>query len=77
MILPGNTYRPLVQLYDEYQDQIVTFKFPSKTFNLAGLQFAYYYTTNLDYQQQMQSSVAYASNSDLPTLIEVYQQSAS
>lgn len=83
LILPGNTYHPLAQVYPEYQDQIITFKSPSKTFNLAGLQFAYYYTTNPDYQQQMQSAAAYASNPDLPTafalpaLIAAYQQSAS
>lgn len=67
LILPGNTYQSLAKIYPEYQDHIITFKSPSKTFNLAGLQFAYYYTTNPDYQKQMQSAAAYASNPDLPT----------
>lgn len=67
LILPGNHYAPLATVCPEYQDQIITFKSPSKTFNLAGLQFAYYYTTNETYRTAMQQVAAYASNPDLPT----------
>ncbi|MBA1394024.1 aminotransferase class I/II-fold pyridoxal phosphate-dependent enzyme, partial [Lactobacillus sp. XV13L] len=68
LTLPGYNYQPLAKIYPEYQDQIITFKSPSKTFNLAGLQFAYYYTTNPNYRKQMQSTAAYSSNPDLPTI---------
>ncbi|UQS83128.1 MalY/PatB family protein [Bombilactobacillus thymidiniphilus] len=81
LILPGYHYQPLAKVYPEYQDQIITFKSPSKTFNLAGLQFAYYYTTNKQYRQQMTQQAAYACDPDLPTafalpaVIAAYEQS--
>lgn len=53
LIMPGYNYQPLAKIYPEYSDHIITFKSVSKTFNLAGLQIAYYITTNQDILEKM------------------------
>ncbi|MGR3741416.1 MalY/PatB family protein [Companilactobacillus sp. DQM5] len=53
LVLPGYNYQPLAKICPEYKDHIVTFKSVSKTFNLAGLQSAYYITTNNELLKKM------------------------
>lgn len=81
LILPGNHYQPLAKAYPACTQHLITFKSPSKTFNVAGLQFAYYYTENEHYRQLMADQAEYQSNPDLPNsfgvpaVIAAYQQS--
>lgn len=47
LIMPGYEYHPISKLCPDYKN-IITIKSVSKTFNLAGLQIAYYITENHD-----------------------------
>lgn len=48
LIMPGYNYQPLAKIFPKYADHIITFKSISKTFNLAGIQSAYYISSNQD-----------------------------
>ena len=67
LILPGYQYYPVASICPEYSNQIITFKSLSKTFNVAGLQFSYYHTTNNTYLKKMKSTAQYSSNPEWPT----------
>lgn len=67
LILPGYRYYPVASVCPEYSNQIITFKSLSKTFNLAGLQFSYYLTTNNTYLKKMKQIAQYSANPEWPT----------
>lgn len=67
LILPGYRYYPIASVCPEYSNQIITFKSLSKTFNLAGLQFSYYLTTNNTYLKKMKQIAQYSANPEWPT----------
>ena len=68
LILPGYRYYPIESVCPEYSNQIITFKSLSKTFNLAGLQFSYYLTTNNTYLKKMKQIAQYSANPEWPTV---------
>ena len=67
LILPGYRYYPVAYVCPEYSNQIITFRSLSKTFNLAGLQFSYYLTTNNTYLKKMKQIAQYSANPEWPT----------
>lgn len=54
LIMPGYNYQPIAKIFPKCDDQVITFKSISKTFNLAGLQIAYYISTNHEILEKME-----------------------
>ena len=48
----GVTHTPLLKLAPDYSDRIIVCTAPSKTFNLAGMQFSNIIIPNKEYQEQ-------------------------
>lgn len=64
-VTSGQTYTPFASLPDrEIVDNSLTFKAQSKSFNLAAMKVAWWYSTNPDYQARVDAN----SRADLPTL---------
>lgn len=53
LVMPGYNYQPIAKIFPKCDDLVITFKSISKTFNLAGLQIAYYISTNHDLLAKM------------------------
>lgn len=67
LILPGYTYTPAALVAENLEyNNIVTMKSPSKTFNLAGLQFGYYVTPNPNIAAGIEGVKKYHSYPSLP-----------
>ncbi|MBP1042919.1 PatB family C-S lyase [Vagococcus sp. BWB3-3] len=46
LIMPGVSYTPIAKIAKEMKEQIVTFKSPSKAFNISGIRIGYFITAN-------------------------------
>lgn len=79
LIMPDFHHTPSALALPSYQEQIITFKSPSKTFNMAGLQIAYFITNNSDFETKMlaklnEQGIPGLQNSfATPALIAAYQ----
>ncbi|GKQ43007.1 aminotransferase [Companilactobacillus sp. RD055328] len=78
LIMPGYNYQPLAKIFKQYADHIITFKSVSKTFNLAGIQSAYYISENLELLEKMKKIRDESFNPELlnsfatPAIISAY-----
>jgi cystathionine beta-lyase len=63
-VTKGNTYTPFASLDREIVDNSLTFKAASKTFSLAAMKVAWYFSTNPDYLERVRSNT----RADLTTL---------
>lgn len=76
----GVTHHPLTKVAPEYADRIIVCTAPSKTFNLAGMQFSNIIITNQDYQRRWKEitddrfSVSLCSPFGLTAIIAAYTE---
>ena len=76
----GITHHPLMKVAPEYRDQIITCTAPSKTFNMAGMQFSNIIIPNPEYQKlwsgyiDARYSVAMCSPFGLTAIVAAYNE---
>ncbi|MGX7014451.1 MalY/PatB family protein [Vagococcus silagei] len=67
LIMPGNKYTPAMEVARKinYEQRLVMLSAPTKTFNMAGLQVAYYMTENKEFQEKINKVKEYSKTTDL------------